>query len=71
MLILTYVESDEWMDLLVAGNEGNLTFDSISESPFKELDDYLDGKLVSRVACPDIISWWGVSVYSLEFPTMN
>lgn len=34
--------------------------DSSLTDPCKELNEYLDGKLVPRTVCADIIAWWGV-----------
>ncbi len=61
VFLTVFLASDGWMDLLTGIAGSNEDVEALEESLFKELDEFLDGKLVSRVACPNIIIWWGVS----------
>ena len=62
--------SDDWMDSLMAGNDSVQAIDPFL-SLTKELDDYLDSKVVPRGACEDIIAWWGVSLSNIMIEFQN
>ncbi|KAF5356670.1 hypothetical protein D9757_013203 [Collybiopsis confluens] len=60
--------SDDWMDTVLAAKEITSDIDATAD-PLKELDDYLDSKLIPRAACEDIITWWGHNQFA--YPVLS
>jgi hypothetical protein len=55
-----FLGSDDWMDSIMVGVESTDIEIDPYLSTLKELEEYLDGMLVPRSQCIDIIAWWGV-----------
>ena len=60
--------ADDWMDHII--NEkvqrGTLTQGlevNKDENPYEELERYFHDPVVPRRMCPEVIPWWGVSIY--------
>ncbi len=63
--------ADAWMQHVISRSgsqdkRSDAAQDPVNNNPYAELEKYLNGPVLLRTECPDVIVWWGVSVFYLS-----